>query len=156
MTCPKDGASMQPSPNRLLTVIKRIFCRGATNGLQLGQVTVERGIIAEKQLATALAAQRQRLIETGQSVRLGFMIIALGLASEAAVVGAINDGFNISVTFLSDNIRELTLRRRCSLAERLPAPTMPIWFKLCVGELLIYTIISRTHPPRQFHGRKES
>ncbi len=98
---------------------------------------MERGIITGQQLEAALAAQRQRLIETGQAVRLGYMITELGMASEAAVVEAINENFRISVASLSDNIRELILRQRGSLAERLPAPAIPIWLKLCIGALLI-------------------
>jgi adenylate cyclase len=101
---------------------------------------VQRGIITEKQLETALAAQRRRLIETGQAVRLGHMITEMGLASEAVVVSAINESFRLSVASLSDNIRELILRQRGTLAERLPAPAIPIWLKLCVGALLIVAV----------------
>ncbi len=108
--------------------------------MQLGQVLVDRGILSDRQLETALDAQRQRLIETGQAVRLGHMITELGLASEAAVVAAINENFRISVASLSDNIRELILHRRGSLAERLPAPAIPIWLKLSIGALLIVTV----------------
>jgi adenylate cyclase len=92
------------------------------------------------QLETALDAQRQRLIETGQAVRLGHIITELGLASETAVVEAINENFRLSVASLSDNIRELILRQRGTLAERLPAPAIPIWLKLCIGALLIVTV----------------
>jgi adenylate cyclase len=101
---------------------------------------VDRGIISEAQLNTALDAQRQRLIETGQAVRLGHIITELRMASEDDVVAAINEKFRISVASLSDNIRELILRQRGPLAERLPAPALPIWLKLCVGALLIITI----------------
>ncbi|BBO69894.1 hypothetical protein DSCA_38240 [Desulfosarcina alkanivorans] len=97
-------------------------------------------MLTEEELAAALAAQRQRLIETGQAVRLGHMITELGLASEAAVVDAINENFRISVASLSDNIRELILHQRGPLAERLPAPAIPIWLKLCIGALLIVTV----------------
>jgi adenylate cyclase len=96
--------------------------------------------MTEKELNTALAAQRQRLIETGQAVRLGHVITEMGLASETAVVAAINENFSISVASLSDNIRELILRQRGPLAERLPAPAIPIWLKLCIGALLIVTV----------------
>lgn len=131
---------MRPPPSRLLAGIKRIFRRRATADNRLGHVLVERGILSDDQLQDALAAQRRRLIETGQAVRLGYMVTELGLASEAAVVEAINDGFKISVASLSDNIRELVLRRRGSLADRLPIPTIPIWLKLCVGALLIVSV----------------
>jgi adenylate cyclase len=131
---------MQQAPRTLFSDIQHLFRRRSPGDLQLGQVLVERGIITDKQLKTALAAQRQRLIETGQAVRLGHIITDLGLASETAVVEAINENFRISVASLSDNIRELILRQRGPLAERLPAPAIPIWLKLCIGALLIVTI----------------
>ena len=120
--------------------IRRLFRRRAPNDLQLGQMLVQRGIITEAQLETALDAQRRRLIETGQAVRLGHMITEMGLASETVVVSAINESFRLSVASLSDNIRELILHQRGSLAERLPAPAIPIWLKLCVGALLIVAV----------------
>lgn len=131
---------MQQPPKTLFSSIQHLFRRRSPGDVQLGQVLVNRGILTDNQLETALAAQRQRLIETGQAVRLGHMITELELASEAAVVEAINKNFGISVVSLSDNIRELILRQRGTLAERLPAPAIPIWLKLCVGALLIVTV----------------
>ncbi len=131
---------MQQPPKTLFSSIQHLFRRRSPGDVQLGQVLVNRGILTGNQLETALAAQRQRLIETGQAVRLGHMITELELASEAAVVEAINKNFGISVVSLSDNIRELILRQRGTLAERLPAPAIPIWLKLCVGALLIVTV----------------
>ncbi len=140
MTPHTGGAAMQRPPKTLAFGLQHLFRRRSPDDVQLGQVLVDRGIISDKGLETALAAQRQRLIETGQAVRLGHMITELGLASEAAVVEAINANFRISVASLSDNIRELILRQRGTLAERLPAPAIPIWLKLCVGALLIVTV----------------
>jgi adenylate cyclase len=131
---------MQQPPKTLFSSIQHLFRRRSPGDVQLGQVLVNRGILTDNQLETALAAQRQRLIETGQAVRLGQMITELELASETAVVEAINKNFGISVVSLSDNIRELILRQRGTLAERLPAPAIPIWLKLCVGALLIVTV----------------
>jgi adenylate cyclase len=131
---------MQHAPKTLLSSIQHLFRRRSPGDMQLGQVLVERGIINASQLETALDAQRQRLIETGQAVRLGHIITELGLASETAVVEAINENFRLSVASLSDNIRELILRQRGTLAERLPAPAIPIWLKLCIGALLIVSV----------------
>ena len=78
------GAAMQQLPKTLTSNIQQLFRRRSPGDPQLGQVLVVRGIITEKQLNTALAAQRQRLIETGQAVRLGHMITELGLASSVA------------------------------------------------------------------------
>ncbi len=131
---------MQRPPKNLFSGIQQLFRRRSPGDVQLGQVLVGRGILTENELKTALAAQRQRLIETGQAVRLGHMITELGLAAEDVVVEAINENFRISVSSLSDNIRELILRQRGPLAERLPAPAIPIWLKLCIGALLIVTV----------------
>jgi adenylate cyclase len=123
----------------MISGIRHLFRRRPPDDVQLGQMLVDRGIITQSQLKTALDAQRQRLIETGQAVRLGFILTHLGMASETDVVDAINENFRISAASLSDNIRELILRQRGPLAERLPAPVLPIWLKLCIGALLIIT-----------------
>jgi adenylate cyclase len=135
-----SDAAMQQPPKNLTSGIRHLFRRRSPGDVQLGQVLVDRGILTGKQLDAALDAQRQRLIETGQAVRLGHMITELGLASEAVVVEAINENFRISVASLSDNIRELILRQRGTLAERLPPPAIPIWLKLCISALLIVTV----------------
>lgn len=131
---------MQRASKFLASGLQHFFRRRSPDDVQLGQVLVERGIISQKQLETALAAQRRRLIDNGQAVRLGHIITELGLASETAVVEAINENFRISVASLSDNIRELILRQRGTLAERLPTPAIPIWLKLCVGALIIVAV----------------
>jgi len=131
---------MRRSPKNLVTGIHHLFRRRSPGDVQLGQVLIDRGIITAEQLDIALAEQRKRLIETGQAVRLGHVITDLELASEDAVVEAINANFRLSVASLSDNIRELILRQRGPLAERLPPPAIPIWLKLCVGALLIVAV----------------
>lgn len=140
MTLHRCNAIMQQTSRKLFSGIRHLFQRRSPDDVQLGQVLVDRGIITDKQLEAALVAQRQRLIETGQAVRLGHMITELGLASETTLVEAINENFRISVASLSDNIRELILHQRGTLAERLPAPAIPIWLKLCIGALLIVTV----------------
>jgi adenylate cyclase len=131
---------MQRVSNNPFAGIRHLFRRRQPNDGQLGQVLVAQAIITEEQLETALVAQRQRLIEDGQAVRLGHIITELGMASEEAVVAAINENFRLSVASLSDNIRELIARQRGTLAERLPTPALPIWLKLCIGALLIVMV----------------
>lgn len=135
-----NGAAMRRSPKNLVPGIRHLFRRRSPGDVQLGQVLIDRGIITAEQLEIALAEQRKRLIETGQAVRLGHVIADLAIASEEAVVEAINENFRLSVASLSDNIRELILRQRGPLAERLPPPAIPIWLKLCVGALLIVAV----------------
>ena len=131
---------MQRSPKNLFSGLRYFLRRRAPDDRQVGQVLVSRGIITEEQLQTALAAQRQRLVENGQAVRLGHIITELALAPEETVVEAINENFRLKVASLSDNIRELIVRQRGTLADRLPAPALPIWFKLCIGALLIVAV----------------
>lgn len=131
---------MRRTPKNRIPGIRYLFRRRSPGDVQLGQVLIDRGIITAEQLEIALAEQRKRLIETGQAVRLGHVITDLALASEEAVVAAINENFRLSVASLSDNIRELILRQRGTLAERLPPPAIPIWLKLCVGALLIVAV----------------
>lgn len=140
MTFTVTVLSMRRSPKNLVPGIRHLFRRRSPGDVQLGQVLIDRGIITEEQLEIALAEQRKRLVETGQAVRLGHVIADLALASEEAVVEAINENFRLSVASLSDNIRELILRQRGPLAERLPPPAIPIWLKLCVGALLIVAV----------------
>ena len=131
---------MQQTLNKYFGGAWNIFRRRTTDDMHLGELLVARGILTDTQLADALAAQRQRLIEDGQAVRLGHIITELGMASEAVVVATINENFRLSVASLSDNIRELIARQRGTLAERLPAPVLPIWLKLCIGALLIVMV----------------
>lgn len=139
-TLHRGDSSMRRSSNIILSGIRHLLRRRSPNDVQLGQVLINRGIISPEQLEEALKSQRRRLIETGQAVRLGHMITELGIASESAVVEAINESFRLSVGSLSDNIRELILRQRGTLAERLPAPAIPIWLKLCAGALIIVMV----------------
>ena len=131
---------MQQAPNKQFAGIRHFFRRRPPDDVQLGELLVAQEIISEEQLAAALAAQRQRLIEDGQAVRIGHIITELGMASEESVITAINENFRLSVASLSDNIRELIARQRGTLAERLPAPALPIWLKLCIGALLIVMV----------------
>jgi adenylate cyclase len=139
-----NGSAMQRFIKNLFSGMRAFFRMRPPDDIQLGQVLVERRIITERQLQAALATQRERLIEDGQAVRLGHVITEMGMASEADVVAAINENFRITVASLSDNVRELILRQRGTLADRLPAPALPIWFKFCIGALLIVmvTIVS--------------
>ncbi len=132
--------SRHPKKNPRDNWFKSLFREKAPSEQHIGQVLVEKGIITPEQLETALKTQKERLIETGQAVRLGHIITVLGFAPEEVVVHAINEGFRISVASLSDNIRELIARQRGTLAQRLPTPRIPIWLKLSVGALLIISV----------------
>ncbi len=107
---------------------------------RLGQVLVARGVITERQLADALAVQHRRLVDTGQAVRLGQVVTELKMAPEAAVLAAVNAGFHIAATSLSDNIRELIAQQRGKPGQRRSWPIFPIWLKLCVGTLFIVAV----------------
>ncbi len=124
----------------LFSGFRSLFRRLTPNEDKLGQTLVKRGILTQVQLEEVLVAQRERLVETGQAVRLGYLITELGIASETSVIAAINDTYNLSVVSLSDSIREPILRKRWALTKRLSKPIVPIWLKLCIGALLIVTV----------------
>ncbi len=121
----------------LFAAIRRKLKRKSTIDTPLGQLLVARKIINEDQLASALAVQRKRWREKGQSVRLGQIIAELGMASEETIVTTINENFGLKASSLSDNIREFITHRRNTLERRLSAPKIPIWLRLCLGALAI-------------------
>jgi adenylate cyclase len=103
----------------------------------IGQVLVKRGIITEKERKNAIAYQKEKLTEFGQPIPLGRIIVQLGFASEKDIVQAVNRHYNLSVTSLSDNIRELVDQKRGTFWERLPRARLPIWLQLSVATILI-------------------
>jgi len=92
----------------------------------MGEVLRQKNIITEEQLTRALDIQKNKLIENGQAVPLGIVIAELGYASESDIVQAINEHYRLSVSSLSDNIRELVHTLRGTFVERLPSPRMSI------------------------------
>ena len=103
----------------------------------IGEVLKKKNVITQEQLQTALNVQKDKLVQLGQAVRLGMIIVELGYATEDEVVQAINDHYRLSVTSLSDSIRELISRMRGSFAERLPAPRIPIWLQLSIATIVV-------------------
>ncbi|MDY6824556.1 MAG: adenylate/guanylate cyclase domain-containing protein [Thermodesulfobacteriota bacterium] len=103
----------------------------------IGEVLRRHGIINEDQLNHALDIQKNRFIEEGKVVPIGTLIVSLGYADEEAIIDAINSHYRISVTTLSDNIREHVKTLRGSFVERLPAPRMPIWLQLSITTMVL-------------------
>lgn len=135
--------------------LKKILGKSPHGDRHLGQILVDKGIITQEQLDIALDTQKERLMETGQAVRLGHIVNELGFADEEKIVGAINEGFLLSVSSLSDNIRELILKNRGTLSQRLPAPRIPIWLKLSIGALVIVAITVFTFSFMTINKQKE-
>jgi adenylate cyclase len=103
----------------------------------IGEVLKKKNIITQDQLQTALNIQNDKLVQLGQVVRLGMIIVELGYATEEEVVRAINEHYRLSIKSLSDSIRELISKMRGSFAERLPAPRIPIWLQLSIATILV-------------------
>ena len=103
----------------------------------IGQVLRRNNVLSEEQLQTALNVQKDKLIRRGQAVRLGNIIVELGYASEEEVVQAINQHYQLSVSSLSDNIKERISKMRGTFTERLPSPRVPIWLQLSITTIIV-------------------
>ena len=112
--------------------------------MAIGQVLKNKGVISEDQLKQALETQQNRLLDNGEAVPLGMIIVDLGYASEQMVVDAINDHYRLAVSSLSDNIRDLVRKLRGSFIERLPRPSTPIWVQLSVTIMLVIVLTAVT------------
>ncbi|MFO8049233.1 MAG: adenylate/guanylate cyclase domain-containing protein [Desulfosudaceae bacterium] len=106
----------------------------------IGQVLIDKQIVTEDQLNHALDVQKTRLMEDGQAVPIGMVIVELGYAREETVVAAINEHYQLTVSSLSDNIRELVGRLRRPLVDKLPAPRLPIWLQLSVTMMMVIVL----------------
>jgi adenylate cyclase len=101
--------------------------------LFIGEVLKRNDLITEYQLKNALDTQRDILIQEGRAVRLGQVIVTLGFAAEADIIRTINAEYQIQVTSLADDIRELLSHKYGSYLERLPRPRVPIWMQMAVA-----------------------
>lgn len=116
------------------------FRRHSNDDMILGEVLLKSGIITAEQLETALSAQKEKLIEMGKAIPLGLIIVELGYASENELVKEVNAHYNLSVSSLSDNIRELVGKVRGTFTERLPTPKIPIWFQLSMTTIFVVSL----------------
>ncbi|MGD9366494.1 MAG: adenylate/guanylate cyclase domain-containing protein [Desulfobacteraceae bacterium] len=108
--------------------------------LFIGEVLKRSGIITELQLKTALDHQRQTLLKQGRAVKLGRIIVDLGYAPEADIIRAINAEYQIEITSLSDDIRDLLARKYGTQFERLPQARIPMWIQLAVATTFVSVI----------------
>ena len=127
-----------------LNIINRIFRPHSKKDMAIGQVLKRKGIISDEQLETALKTQQERLLDNGEAVPLGMIIVDLGYTTEQKVVNAINEHYRLAVSSLSDNIRELVRKLRGSFVERLPRPSTPIWVQLSVTIMLVIVLTAVT------------
>ncbi len=106
-----------------------------SRGMILGEVLRKKNLITEDQLRTAINVQKDKFVRRGQVVRLGHIIVELGFISEAEVIQAINEHYQLSVSSLSDNIREHIVKMRGTFVDRLPSPRVPIWLQLSIATI---------------------
>jgi len=124
----------------LISKFKKNFNDLSEKDMIIGEVLKRKKIITEEQLNHALDIQKSKLIENGQAVPLGMIITELGYAPENDLVNAVNEHYRLSVSSLSDNIRELVNTLRGTFVERLPSPRIPIWFQLAVTTILVIAL----------------
>ena len=117
--------------------VRRSVGESSNKEMIIGQVLRRRNIVTEDQLQTALNVQKDKLIRRGQAVRLGHIIVELGYASEEKVVQAINQHYQLSVSSLSDNIKERINKMRGTFTDRLPSPRVPIWLQLSITTIIV-------------------
>ena len=108
--------------------------------LFIGEVLKRNSIITEFQLKTALDSQRENLLQKGQAVRLGQVIVELGFAAESEIIRTINSEYQIEVTSLADDIRELLAYKYGTYFERLPKPRIPMWLQMAVATTFIIVL----------------
>ncbi len=120
--------------------LRKAIGASSDQDMVIGEVLRRKGIITENQLQTALNVQRDKLVRRGKVVRLGMVIVELGFAPEDAIVQAINEHYKLSVSLLSDNIKERIDKMRGTFAERLPAPRLPIWLQLSLATIAVILI----------------
>lgn len=124
--------------------------REARSHLQRGQVTRDdlfigavlkrNQVITDFQLKQALESQQEILKQRGRAVRLGQVIVDLGLADEAEIIRTINAEYQIEVTSLADDIRELLAGKYGAYFERLPRPRLPMWAKMALAVSIIIVL----------------
>lgn len=108
--------------------------------LFIGEVLKRNNIITENQLKMALETQRATLLQHGRAVRLGQILVELGFAREAEVIRTINTEYQINVTSLADDIRELLSHKYGSYFQRLPRTRIPIWVQMAVATTFIVVL----------------
>jgi adenylate cyclase len=118
------------------------FQRGkiTRDDLFIGEVLKRSGLITELQLKTALDEQRQTLLKEGRAVRLGRIIVDMGYAPEAEIIRAINAEYQIEITSLSDDIRNLLSRKYGTQFDRLPRARIPMWLQMAVATTFVSVI----------------
>lgn len=108
--------------------------------LFIGEVLKRHKLITEYQLKAALESQRATLLQQGKAVRLGQIIVQSGYATEEDIIRIIKAEYQIEVTSLADDIRELLAKKYGSYFERLPRTRIPMWMQLAVATTFIIAL----------------
>jgi adenylate cyclase len=116
------------------------FFSKSSNDEMIGEVLVKKGVITEGELQEAMEAQKEKLFVLGKAVPLGQIIVELGGSTESTIVHAVNEHYNISISSLSDNIKDLVRKIRGTLTEDFPTPRIPIWLQLSIATMFILAV----------------
>ncbi len=119
-----------------------MFHRGkiTRDDLFIGEILKRSGVITELQLKNALDTQRQILMQEGRAMRLGRIIVDLGYAPEADVIQAINAEYQIEITSLADDIRDLLSQKYGAHLERIPRARIPMWMQMAVATTFVIVV----------------
>ncbi len=106
----------------------------------IGEVLVKKKIISENDLQRAIDAQKRILFEFGKAVPLGKVVVEQGFAAESDVVRAVNEYYDISISSLSDNIKDLVRKIRARLGREIPSARIPIWLQLSIATMFVLAV----------------
>ena len=112
----------------------------ADSGAALGEVLKKNKIITDDQLKRALEEQSDRLRRLDQSVHLGLILVEQRYITEEALLKAVNEHYQLSLTSFPGNFEDLLRRQRKRLQKKLSFFSFPIWLQLSLAITLIVTL----------------
>jgi len=107
---------------------------------EIGEVLVKKKVITEDELTHAVKTQKDQLYEMGRAAPLGEVLIEQGYVSDKTLLQVINEQYTLSVSSLSDSIKELLLKIRGRLSADIPVARIPIWLQLTVATLFVLSV----------------
>ncbi len=105
--------------------------------LPLGQMLIQKGLLTEKQLQDALEVQRETSKKIGRSVRLGQILVELGMISSNELIQSFQKEGRYAKSFPADKIKPSLRDSQKAIASKLPSPKIPIWLKIFVALTII-------------------
>lgn len=127
------------STGYFISRFRNLFGKGSQEDM-IGDVLVKKRVITKDELDTALEDQKDQLFELGKAVPLGEVIVDRGYTTEKKLVDVINEHYDISISSLSDNFRDLLKKIRGSFNTQSQVTRLPIWLQLAVATLFVLSV----------------